>query len=205
MVTRTLEPTITFSPPLIATNRLVPTNQLVTADELLAISQRDDARFELLQGDLIMMSPAGSKHGNLAMKIGARIQVYVEDQGQGYVFAAETGFFIETDPDTVRAPDVGYIRQERLPAEGLPDRYFPGAPDLAVEVISPSDSASDVQAKVRDWLSHGTQLVWVVEPKSETAMVYRGDGRVDLLLKGDHLDGEDVLPGFSYALDRLFA
>ena len=199
MVTRTLEPTTTSSPTLVATNKLV------TADDLLAISQRDDARFELLQGDLIMMSPAGSKHGNLAMKIGARIQVYVEDQGLGYVFAAETGFFIESDPDTVRAPDVGYIRQERLPADGLPDQYFPGAPDLAVEVVSPNDSASDVQAKVRDWLSHGTQLVWVVEPKSETAMVYRGDGSVGLLSRGDNFDGEDVLPGFSYALDRLFA
>jgi len=199
MVTRTLEPTTTSSPTLVATHKLV------TADDLLAISQRDDARFELLQGDLIMMSPAGSKHGNLAMKIGARIQVYVEDQGQGCVFAAETGFFIESDPDTVRAPDVGYIRQERLPADGLPDHYFPGAPDLAVEVVSPNDSASDVQAKVRDWLSHGTRLVWVVEPKSETAMVYRGDGSVGLLSRGDNFDGEDVLPGFSYALDRLFA
>ena len=199
MVTRTIEPTTTSSP------TLVTTNKLVTADELLAISQREDARFELLQGDIIMMSPAGSKHGNLAMKIGARVQVYVEDQGQGYVFAAETGFFIESDPDTVRAPDVGYIRQERLPADGLPDQYFPGAPDLAVEVVSPNDSAADVQAKVRDWLTYGTRLVWVVEPKSETAMVYRGDGSVGLLSKEDRLDGEDVLPGFSYALDRLFA
>ena len=152
-----------------------------------------------------MMSPAGSIHGDLALNLGARIRIYAEDHNLGRSFAAETGFLLEISPDTVRAPDVSFVRTERLPAEGLPKSYFPGAPDLAVEVVSPNDRASDVQEKVQEWLRHGTLLVWVVEPESQTVIVYRSDGSATVLQKGGELDGEDVLPGFSYSLDRLFA
>ncbi len=152
-----------------------------------------------------MMSPAGSLHGTLALRIGAYIQIFIDENDLGYAFAAETGFVLETSPDTVRAPDVSFVRTERLPAEGLPKSYFPGAPDLAVEVVSPYDRASEVQEKVQEWLRHGTLLVWVVEPESQTVIVYRSDGSATVLQKGGELDGEDVLPGFSYSLDRLFA
>ncbi len=151
-----------------------------------------------------MMSPAGSIHGTLALRLGAAIQVFAEGNDLGYTFAAETGFLLETSPDTVRAPDASFVRTERLPAGGLPQAYFPGAPDLAVEVVSPNDRASDVQEKVQDWLRHGTLLVWVVEPASQTVIVYRADGSATVLQKGDVVDGEDVLPGFSYSLNRLF-
>lgn len=178
--------------------------QIVTADELLTLSQQDENRYELIEGVVAMMSPAGSIHGDLALNLGARIRIYAEDHDLGRSFAAETGFLLETSPDTVRAPDASFVRTERLPAEGLPKSYFPGAPDLAVEVVSPNDRASDVQEKVQDWLRHGTLLVWVVEPASETVIVYRADGSATVLQKGDVVDGEDVLPGFSYSLDRLF-
>jgi len=178
--------------------------QTITADELLVLSQQDENRYELIQGIVVMMSPAGSIHGDLALNLGARIRIYVEDHHLGRSFAAETGFLLDTAPDTVRAPDVSFVRTERLPAEGLPQSYFPGAPDLVVEVVSPNDRASDVQEKVQDWLHHGTLLVWVVEPASQTVIVYRADGSATVLQKGDELHGEDVLPGFSYSLDRLF-
>ncbi len=178
--------------------------QLVDVETLLELSCRDENRYELLAGVVNMMSPAGSEHGHYASKLNARIQVHAENNQLGYTLAAETGFVLETDPDTVRAPDVSFVRAERVPAEGLPKGYFPGAPDLAVEVVSPNDRAADVQEKVQDWLTNGTQLLWLVEPASRTLTVYRQDGSAMVLQSKDTLDGENILPGFSYALDRLF-
>jgi len=103
----------------------------------------------------------------------------------------------------VRAPDTGFVRKDRLPAR-LTGKYFPGAPDLAVEVVSPNDRADEVQDKVQDWLSHGTQLVWVVEPRTRTVIVYRPDGTANVLQADGTLDGEDVLPGFRFPLQRLW-
>ncbi len=179
------------------------TERLITADELLEISARDENRYELIQGKVRVMSPAGGEHGSFAMAIGARIHIFVSDHQLGTTFAAETGFVLERNPDTVRAPDVAFVRKQRIP-KPMTTRYFPGAPDLAVEVVSPGDRADEVQDKVQDWLSHGTQLVWVVEPKTRTVTVYRPNGTANVLQATDTLDGEDVLPGFHFPLQRLW-
>jgi Uma2 family endonuclease len=178
-------------------------DRLYTADELLALSARDDNRYELIHGRLRIMPPAGDEHGFLAASLNARIFLHVEEHKLGYVFAAETGFYLSRNPDLVRAPDVAFVRSDRV-LEKFSGRYFPNAPDLAVEVVSPNDTLSEVQDKIQDWLTYGARLVWVVDPKTRTVTVYRPDGTANVLKAKDTLDGEDVLPGFAFPLSRLF-
>lgn len=177
--------------------------RLYTADELLEISARDENRYELLHGRLRIMAPAGDVHGDMAMGVGGWMRVHADQNDLGKVFATETGFILETNPDLVRAPDAAFVKQERL-SIGMKGRYFPAAPDIALEVVSPNDTASDVQDKIQDWLTHGVRLVWVVDPKSRTLTVYRPDGTANVLKPKDTLSGEDVLPGFAYPLAKLF-
>lgn len=183
---------------------LPPTDRPYTADELLDISTDSSHRYELRKGELTVMAPAGSEHGRTALRIGARIELFVEEHELGIAFAAETGFKLESDPDTVLAPDVAFVRRERQPAGRLPTSYFPGPPDLAVEVVSPHDTAPEVQDKVQQWLRFGAKLVWVVEPRTRTVTVFRPDGSAAVLQETDTLSGEDVLPGFSLALSQVF-
>ncbi len=183
--------------------RETETQQFVTADELLELSAWDENRYELIHGKVRSMPPAGAEHGYFAMSLGAAMYVFASDNLLGNVFAAETGFVLERNPDTVRAPDAAFVSKKRLPAR-LTGKFFPGAPDLVVEVVSPNDRADEVQDKVQDWLSHGTQLVWVLEPKSRTVTVYRPDGTANVLQADGTLDGEDVLPGFRFPLPKLW-
>ena len=171
---------------------------LMTADELLHTSI-PDKRTELVRGVLIVREPAGSTHGLVAMSLGAELAVYVKRTGAGGVFAAETGFKLATNPDTVRAPDVAFVTRSRLPA---PDAtgYPHLAPDLVVEVLSPGDRPGEVLAKVGDWLEAGARLVWVIDPERRIARVYRQDGTENSITADGQLDGEDVLPGFSCPL-----
>ncbi len=150
------------------------------------------------------MSPAGAKHGDIALEIGSRIRIHTTDHRLGRTFGAETGFLLTRNPDTVRAPDAAFVSQARLPESGVPAGYFPGAPDLAVEVVSPGDTAGEVEEKVQMWLAHGASLVWVIHPATRTVTVYRRDGSANVLHNDDLLDGEAVLPGFSFPVDRLF-
>jgi len=128
--------------------------QLVTADELLELSARDENRYELIQGEVRVMPPTGAEHGYFTMSLGAYMYLFASENLLGVVFAAETGFILERNPDTVRAPDTGFVRQDRI-TTSLTGKYFPGAPDLAVEVVSPNDRADEVQDKVQEWLAHG--------------------------------------------------
>ncbi len=117
----------------------------------------------------------------------------------------ESGFLLASQPDTVRGPDISFAAAERVPSEGLPEGFFPGAPDLAVEIVSPGDTDVEVQDKVMDYLTHGTRRVWVVRPRQQTVTVHRPDGTARLLQGKDVLDGEDVVPGFTFLLQELFA
>jgi len=171
---------------------------LMTADELLHTSI-PDKRTELVRGVLIVREPAGSTHGRVAMNLGVELGVHVKATGAGQVFAAETGFKLATDPDTVRAPDVAFVTRERLPRPGATG-YADLAPDLVVEVLSPGDRPGEVLAKVADWLSAGTRLVWLVDPERRLARVYRPDGSETLVTVEGALDGEEVLPGFTCPL-----
>jgi len=151
-----------------------------------------------------MMAPAGFEHGRIVSRINARLQGFVERHNLGVVTGAETGFQIESDPDTVRAPDVGFVRAERLPPTS-PTGFFPGAPDLAVEVLSPYDRATDVTARVQDWLAVGCCLVWVVDPSTRTVTVYDAQRTARVLSERDELNGGETLHGFCVRVAELFA
>jgi Uma2 family endonuclease len=174
------------------------TTELLTADELLRLNI-PDKRTELIRGRLIVREPAGFRHGVVALNIGRRIGEFVAARGLGVVVAAETGFKLASNPDTVRAPDAGFVSSERLP-DPLPKGYADFTLDLAVEVLSPDDRPGEVLAKVSDWLTSGVRLVWVLDPERRVARVYRGDGSESLVPDGEDLHGEDVLPGFVCAI-----
>ena len=173
----------------------------MTAEELLLLSI-PDKRVELVRGKLIVREPAGFAHGVVASRIAGRIGNFVDAAGLGVTFAAETGFTLERNPDTVRAPDAGFVHRDRVP-NPLPRGYAEFAPDLAVEILSPDDRPGEVLAKIGDWLRAGTRLVWIVDPIRRTARVYRADGTEALLSPEESLDGEDVLPGFSLPLSAI--
>jgi Uma2 family endonuclease len=173
--------------------------KLMTAAELLELP-RGEWRYELVEGELITSSPAGAEHGEVAAEIGARLRNYVREHRLGKTYAAETGFLLGERPDSVRAPDVAFVRADRVVNVRT---YFPGAPDLAVEVLSPNDRASEVEAKVRHWLRSGTRMVMVVDPETQTATVHRSTTTVRLSAN-DALDGGDVVPGWKLPLRELF-
>jgi Uma2 family endonuclease len=174
----------------------------MTADDLLRLNM-PDARTELVRGELVVREPAGYRHGDVAARLLVAIGAFVESRALGQVFAAETGFRLRKDPDTVRAPDVAFVRRDRLP-DPPPRGYAALAPDLVVEVLSPDDRPGEVLSKVGDWLEAGTSLVWVADPERQTARVYRADGSQGHLGEADRLDGETVLPGFECEMQRIF-
>jgi len=173
----------------------------MTAEELLRLNL-PNKRTELVRGVLVVREPAGYQHGDVAMRLAAAIYTHVEAHGLGRVFAAETGFTLARNPDTVRAPDVAFISTARLP-DPPPRGFAELAPDLAVEVLSPDDRPGAVLAKVADWLNAGARLVWVVDPVRVIARVYRADGSESMLDETDALRGEDLLPGFEYPLSAI--
>jgi Uma2 family endonuclease len=177
------------------------TNKLVTADELLKMG--DIGRCELIYGELVMMSPAGFGHGDIAMRIGRFLGNFVEEHDLGAVLAAETGFLVEQDPDLVRAPDASFVRKDRVPKTAW-SKFFPGAPDLAVEVISPDDTKREIAEKVNMWLAHGTTSVWVADPIEMTMSIHRAGKKPARLTVRDEIREEPALPGFVLAVSKIF-
>ena len=173
----------------------------MTAEELLRLNL-PNKRTELVCGVLVVREPAGYQHGDAAARLLVAIANHVSANGLGRVFAAETGFTLARNPDTVRAPDVAFVSTARLP-DPPPRGFAELAPDLAVEVLSPDDRPGEVLAKVGDWLNAGARVVWVVDPLRIIARVYRADGSESILGATDALRGEDVLPGFEYHLSAI--
>jgi Uma2 family endonuclease len=174
---------------------------LMTAEQLLA-TPVPNKRTELVRGVLVVREPASFWHGVVSAALTKLLTQHVDSQRLGRVVTAETGFTLERDPDTVRAPDVAFVRQERLPdpaARGFAEL----APDLVAEVLSPDDRPGETLAKVGDWLNAGTRLVWIVDPARRRARVYRADGSETVLGEAGVLDGEDVVPGFSCGLGEI--
>lgn len=181
----------------------MPETAAMTAEELLHLNM-PNKRTELVRGALVVREPAGYRHGDVTVRITVAIANHVYAHQLGRVFAAETGFTLARNPDTVRAPDVAFIRTDRL-LSPPPPGFAELAPDLAVEVRSPDDRAGETLAKVADWLNAGCRLVWVIDPQRAVARVYRADGGEAHLAAADTLDGEDVLPGFVVELGSVLS
>jgi Uma2 family endonuclease len=185
---------------------IVPGVDSMNERDLLALP--DDAwRYELVEGVLVRMPPSGRRASRIARRLAARLGDYVDARDLGEVTVPDGGYTLA--PGTDLAPDVGFMRADRLPPLDSPeaDKLILGAPDLAVEVASPNQYQPAMRAKARQYLAAGTRLVWVIWPRRERVDVWHpGDTRPSATLaRGDTLDGEDVVPGFSYALSDLFA
>jgi Uma2 family endonuclease len=177
----------------------------MTAQELLHYSH-EPFRTELVAGRLVEMEPAGALHGAAAARICRLLANHVVAHALGEVFGAETGYALETGPDTVRAPDASFVSRARIDAlGGIPSEYFPGPPDLAFEVTSPRDSRGDVQSKTRSWLAAGTRVVVVVDPRRRVATIHRPDGASHRFSGADVLDLSDVVPGLAPTVEDLVA
>ena len=174
---------------------------LMTADELL----RNDVPHkstELVRGVLVVREPPGGWQGHLSQRLGYLLGQHVYPRQSGMLFGQDTGFLIERDPDTVRAPDLAFVAAARVSGVGR-HGYVPFAPDLAVEILSPGDRAGEVREKVAQWLTAGTRLVWVIDLDRGNARAHRADGSVDIVPASGALDGENLLPGFSCRLADL--
>lgn len=176
----------------------------LTADDLWKMGG-DDVRHELVNGELVEMPRPGPLHGLIAARICRRLAEHADRHGDAVM--VEAGFVLDVpgDPERVRGPDVSYVYRDRLPDGRVPEKFIRGAPDVAVEVLSPDDNPVEIQQKVRDYLDAGTRLVWVVAPRPKTATVYRADGSARLLREHEALEGEHVLPELSIPLADLFA
>jgi Uma2 family endonuclease len=180
------------------------TRTRLTADDLWRMGS-SDVRRELIDGVVVEMAPTGRVHGEVMTLIASRLHAHVQTRGGGKVLSGDVGFVLGLphDTDRVRAPDVAFVSEERLAGGRAREGFLRGAPDLAVEILSPTDNPLDVQRKVRDWLEAGTRLVWVVAPAPRTTTVYRADGSARLVRDDETLDGEDVLPGLSIRLSDV--
>ena len=174
----------------------------ITADELLAMPRGDGKRYELIRGVLIEKMPAGDPHGDAVVQTTFALELYSRTNDYGITRTGEPGYRLERGPDTVRAPDVAWIATGRIPAGtvGFPEL----APDLAVEVKSPSNSNPEMAAKAAMWLSYGSQQSWVLDPERTAVTVYRPNAEPVTLTEDDTLDGGDLLPGFTSPIWQLF-
>jgi Uma2 family endonuclease len=179
------------------------TLQRMTADELFTMPE-DGFRYELVKGELRKTSPAGSEHGAIIFNLSILLGQHIKANNLGQGFGAETGFKLASNPDTVRAADIAFVRRERIPAAGIPKNFWQIAPDLAVEVLSPGDTLEEVEEKVEDWLSAGTRAVWIVSPKRRSVTVYRSMTDVTRLSEADDLDAGEVVPGFRCKVAEIF-
>jgi Uma2 family endonuclease len=175
-----------------------------TAEDLWDLPH-DGFRHELVEGELRMMVPPGAEHGRVAATVVGLLFAHVRETGAGVTFATETGFLLNSDPDTVRAPDAGFVASERANAVGRTEKYWPGAPDFAAEVISPGDTFAEVEAKALGWLAAGTSLVLVLDPARRTATAYRGHGDVRIHSGDETLDLSDAVPGWRVVLADFFS
>lgn len=177
--------------------------EILTLEAFAALPE-EPWRAELVRGLVAREPPAGFEHGWITARLGALLDEHLRASGTGAVVAAETGFVLEEDPPTVRAPDVALVTEGRIPPPGERAGFVRGAPDLAVEIVSPSNTASEVQEKVVDYLRAGCRLVWVVDPRTRSVTAYESPREIRLLREGEALDGGGVLPGLSLPVEALF-
>lgn len=180
------------------------TTSFVTADQLLSLPMGMGKRYELVLGELRVMSPGGWRHGNVVSNLHVLLAEFIRKNDLGMMFGAETGFRLARNPDTVRAPDIAFISKQHLPTEMPREAFWPGAPDLAVEVLSPDDRRAEVDEKTEAWLDSGAAAVWIVDPKLKTVAVYRTSENPQTYPCGASFSGDPVVPGFSCRVDDVF-
>lgn len=176
--------------------------RLITAEDLWAMPDKE--RLELVRGEVRTVAPAGFEHGAVTINISAPLAMHVKARRLGVVLGAETGFILRRNPDIVRGADVAFVVAARIPAGRLPVKFWEGPPDLAVEVVSPTDVAGKIEEKVNDYLDAGTRIVWVVNTKSRIVTVRRPGAEPIALRPGDAIDGADVVPGFRLDVSDVF-
>lgn len=180
------------------------TTKLMTAEDLWHM-QEDECHYELVEGELIRMAPTGWEHGEIGVEITRHVGNYLAENRLGKASSSDTGFILARNPDVVRAPDLAYVRADRLPSKDDRRAFLELAPDLAVEIVSPSDGSKDVNDKVMQYLDLGVRLVWLIYPSTRTVNIYTPDRTARILTEADVLDGGDVLPGFTLRVADIFA
>ena len=179
------------------------TQRLLSAQEFWQLPATDTGR-ELVRGEVIETMPPGGRHGAIAVVLAMLLRRWTQRIGGGYV-GVEAGYVLGHAPDTVRGPDVSYVRAARIPPGGVPEGFWTLAPDLAVEIVSPSETADEVREKVRDFLTAGTTLVWTIYPRTGEVVVHTADGLARTYSGTDLLEFPEVLPGFLCTVADLFA
>lgn len=177
-------------------------NRLVTAEEFQQVAEPEGRRLELVRGHVVTMVAPGGRHASVALRLGALLLQHVDARGLGRVFDA-VGCRLASNPDTIRVPDLAFVQRARLGPGGAP-RGFLGPPDLAVEITSPTDRGSAIDAKAAEYLEHGVRMVWIVDPERETVTVHEPGLEALTLREGGVLDGRDVIPGFTCDIRRIF-
>jgi len=177
--------------------------QLLTAADFWLLPEYN-LRRELVRGEVRESMPTGGKHGFVAANLITLLSMWAKSAKAGTI-GTEAGFRLETDPDTVRSPDVYFFSQAKIPAGGVPEEFWNLAPDLAVEVVSPSKTANEIQEKVNEYLNAGTSLVWVIYPRTAQVAVYTPNGSFHILQSTDELTDPKLLPGFTCRVAELFA
>ena len=179
------------------------TTTLITAEQLFRTPEYERG-YDLVAGEIRKMTPTKRVHGVVETRLAVRLGAYVEQLDLGEVQTGEPGFIVARDPDTVLAPDVAFVRKERLTAGSVDKGYQTGAPDLAVEVLSPSDRMPEARKKAKAWLAAGAAMVWLVNPARRTVTICRTAASPETLTETDELDGQDVVPGFRCRVAELF-
>ncbi len=177
------------------------TSKLWTAEELAQLPD-DEYQYALIKGELFRMPPPKFLHGRIVLAVGAPFFQFVAEHGLGVV-SDQSGFILEREPDTLLGPDLAFVESARIPTDE--NTYPMLAPDLVVEVASPSQTGPSIEEKTPLYLEAGVRLIWIIDPIRRAVRVRRADGTEQLLFELDELDGEDVLPGFRLPVARIFA
>lgn len=176
--------------------------KLLTADDVWNMGE--DARVEVIRGELREMAAAGGRHGRVGGRFAGHLFLYGRETGSGDIYTSETGFVLQQTPLILLVPDVVFIKNEHLPTAGEPVGFFQTPPDVVVETLSPSQRFGELLEKVGLYLNFGVPLVLAAIPDDKTIFAFCGDGRIHVYRVGDVLDGGDVLPGFRVPVDDLF-
>ena len=174
----------------------------VTGEELLRMPWLNPC--ELVGGRIVRMTPTNPTHGRIEVNVAAALRAFVRTQNLGIVMAGEVGVFTTRNPDTVRAPDVLFLSHERDARRTRRDGFLDVAPDLVVEILSPTDRPDAVRRKLDEYFAAGVRIAWVIDPATRTVRVHRSRGEPGKLAAGEVIAGEDVLPGFELPVDEVF-